>query len=222
MIWARPFTGTVRGASSTGFVDAGRLEQIERRRAGALEDLADERVPLECGPLEAMPRMASPGTIERPSTMRSFSTTPTQNPARSYSPSGTFPASRRSRRRSARSRRARSGRCPSPLRPPRAGRACRTRVVEEEKRLGPWTRTSFTLIATRSMPTVSWRSSSKASLAWADAVGAGDQHRRYFLGISHSAPKPPMPARTSGRMVPREQRSPRRAHRPRRYRPASR
>ena len=35
--------------------------------------------------------MASPGVIDVPSRMRSFSTTPTQKPARSYSPSGYMP-----------------------------------------------------------------------------------------------------------------------------------
>ncbi len=42
--------------------------------------------PLECGPLDASPISTSPSTIPRPSITRVFSTTPTANPARSYSP----------------------------------------------------------------------------------------------------------------------------------------
>src|SRR2546425_7989450 len=50
--------------------------------------LRTSEYPLECGPLAASPRITSPGRIERPSTMRSFSTTPSANPARSYSSLG--------------------------------------------------------------------------------------------------------------------------------------
>ena len=42
-----------------------------------------EKKPFECKPLEARPIATCPGSIELPSIILSFSTTPTQNPARS-------------------------------------------------------------------------------------------------------------------------------------------
>jgi hypothetical protein len=44
--------------------------------------------PLECGPLDAMPTRMSPARTLLPSSSFDFSTAPTVNPARSYSPGG--------------------------------------------------------------------------------------------------------------------------------------
>ncbi len=62
---------------------------------------------------------------------------------------------------------------------------------------------SLTLIATRSMPTVPWRASSMASLSFVPtpSVPATSTGSRKRFPISTSAPKPPIPASTSGRMV---------------------
>ncbi len=62
---------------------------------------------------------------------------------------------------------------------------------------------SLTLIATRSMPTESWRPSVNASLSFVPtpSVPATSTGSRKRLPISTSAPKPPMPASTSGRIV---------------------
>ena len=45
----------------------------------------------ECAPLEASPSRTSPARIDLPVTIPLRSTTPTQKPARSYSPSGYMP-----------------------------------------------------------------------------------------------------------------------------------
>src|SRR5918994_2187488 len=52
---------------------------------------------------------------------------------------------------------------------------------------------SFTLIATRSMPMVSWRSAAKASLSLVPTPSVPDTSTgcRYFFGISNSAPAAP-------------------------------
>src|SRR5690606_1841065 len=62
---------------------------------------------------------------------------------------------------------------------------------------------SLTLMATRSIPTVSWRFHSKArrSLVPTPSVPDTRTGSRYFLGTSNKAPNPPMPAITPSRMV---------------------
>ena len=64
---------------------------------------------------------------------------------------------------------------------------------------------SFTLIATRSMPMVSCCFMRKASLSFVPTPSVPETMTgsRYFFDTSTSAPKPPMPPSTSGRMVPR-------------------
>ncbi|CFN79843.1 Uncharacterised protein [Bordetella pertussis] len=61
----------------------------------------------------------------------------------------------------------------------------------------------MTLMATRSMPTVSWRfqSNARRSLVPTPSVPDTSTGSRNFFGTSNRAPKPPMPANTPGRMV---------------------
>ncbi len=67
----------------------------------------------------------------------------------------------------------------------------------------PVTRTSFTLIATRSMPTVSCFFMRKAILSLVPTPSVPETITGFlnFFETSTSAPKPPRPLRTSGRMV---------------------
>ena len=69
----------------------------------------------------------------------------------------------------------------------------------------PHTTTSFALMATRSIPTVSCLPAMNASLSLVPtpSVPATSTGSRYFFGISKSPAKPPMPASTSGRIVRR-------------------
>ena len=107
---SQPAAGDVRHAldfeplsrASTGFdVDPRRLEQHLARACAQPVTPGSGRArsaplvsrmrrmsekPLACGPLEARPIRASPSTMLRPSMARVRSTTPTANPARSYSP----------------------------------------------------------------------------------------------------------------------------------------
>jgi len=55
------------------------------------------------------------------------------------------------------------------------------------------------------MPTVSWRPNANASFSLVPTPSVPDTSTgwRYFLGTRHSAPKPPIPASTSGRRVRR-------------------
>ena len=53
------------------------------------------------------------------------------------------------------------------------------------------------------MPIVSWRASENASFSFVPTPSVPDTSTgsRYFFGSPHRAPKPPMPASTSGRRV---------------------
>ena len=59
------------------------IEFLVQRCTGYLNDLSYQEKPLACGPLEGSAISASPSVTWLPSMIWSFSTTPTQNPARS-------------------------------------------------------------------------------------------------------------------------------------------
>ena len=67
------------------------MEVLVGTGVGTLENLADQRIAVECAPLDARPSTTSPVLIDLPSMMADFSTAPTAKPARSYSPSGYMP-----------------------------------------------------------------------------------------------------------------------------------
>ena len=123
--------------------------------------------PLECTPLEARPSTTSPVRTLAPVRILTFPPHQRQNQPDRIRRRGTCRAFQRFRRRSARSRSARSlwhaahHRC--------CGvhvQTCRRQSSPGKQRLGACTSTSFTLMATRSMPTVSCMFHSKASLSW--------------------------------------------------------
>ena len=73
----------VQGAAPLFFMD-----YPASSAATSNNSLRASEYPLVCRPFEAMPRMTSPICTSLPVIIRSRSTTPTINPARSYSPSG--------------------------------------------------------------------------------------------------------------------------------------
>jgi len=99
----------------------------------------------------------SPGWMCEPSTSRFRSTTPTQKPARSYSPrwymSG--PDRRLATDEGAVRHSTQASAIPRTICSSSAGSSCEHGDVVEKKRLGAVRSASFTLMATRSMPTVS-------------------------------------------------------------------
>ena len=135
---------------------------------------------MECGPLEARPITTSPATIALPSMIASFSTTPDRE-AREVVFAGRVHA--RHLGGLAADQRAAGllaalGDALDHVGGDVDVELAAREVVEEEQRLGARTRMSLTLIATRSMPTVSWRFERERELELgAHAVGARDQHR---------------------------------------------
>ena len=198
-------------------VDAGRRHQRVAQRlaverggqvgAGALDDLAHQRIAVRMRAARGQAEHHVAGLRRRvPSRIFDFSTAPTAKPARSYSPAGYMPGiSAVSPPISAQP--ASSQPWAMPL-DHRGGRVhvelAAGEVVEEEQRLGALHQHVVDAHARpgRCRPCRACSSVERELELGADAVGAARPAPApgSACGISNSAPKPPMPPSTSGRM----------------------